>query len=517
MFHKVECNANKVYIDDLINSLGNGDTILLNKGNYYLKTSVKILNKNNITIRGVTGNPNDVSITQEGSATNSNNDTIYLDGIAISNSEYITIDSITLIVDRDNGTPVCLSVNGSSNVHVTNSRFYCSSNAFAIYFSGPTNIKQFDETLNAYYCNELSSNNVFEKNLVYSKFEHDGVVFSLQSNGILRNNIVFGCRFAVYMVRDTLVHGNYSYDSISNGITCSMPCYKLNVSNNIVKRSIATGIRLMTQGEHGKTQTDDFEIKINDNKVDSCLNGLDVVDCKNVLVSGNKVSNCKDNGITTVNVDNCKIHSNTIVNCKFGITISCKTYNTIVCDNTIYNYKNFPQITSNNGIKIEMDTGDNHVHDNQINVFNPNYSDINHLIIDYNAINLERNISTSKPKPSIPKVKIPKTKPPKRLKVPGLPPSDVSSNVSKIKPKVTRTSKWGITNNSNDSNDSNNSNNSNSNDSNSIYDDSDGSSSEYSHNEDNERSLIGPNIIENNTVNNAFDFYDHLIILDNLA
>lgn len=374
MLHIVNIKNRKTYVDDVINNAQNGDTILFNKGNYYVKTSIKILNKKNITLRGITGNPSDVSITQIGTVRDDNGKKIYLDGIAITSSDYITLDSITFMVERKKGIPVCLSVNGCTHVQVVGCRFYANKNTFAVYFSGPTDIKGETETLDAYYNDELPQCNTFEKNIVVSEYDHDGLVFGLQSNGTLRNNIVYGCRIAVYMVRDTLAHGNYVYDSASNGIACSLPSHNLNVTNNVIERSVATGIRLTTQLEHGATDADDFHINIVNNRISDCLNGIDVEESYNVSINKNKITNCRENGVTTVDVRYSEIGENIITNCNVGINICRKTMYTNVYNNTIYNY--LVDASSNNGILIDKNTCHNFVRNNEININNPTYGDI---------------------------------------------------------------------------------------------------------------------------------------------
>ena len=384
--HQIKQVQAKTYIDEALNNAVDGDIFLLEKGNYYLNATVLIREKKNITIRGMTGNPNDVSVTQEGTVLNEDNgETIYHDGFAINDSKYINLDSFTLIVDKDNGTPITLSVNGSSHVKVTNCRFYGNSSNFAVYFSGPTGVTAAAETLAAYYANDLCSSNVFEKNMVISYFPHDGVVFGLQTNGIMQDNIVYGCRYAVYMVRDTLVHNNHSYDSMSNGFVCSVPCYNLDITNNVVKNSAATGINVMEQLEHGDTATESFLINISSNDISGCLNGIDVVDCKDIVVSNNTIVRCTDNGVTTLRSENCDIKCNMILNCRVGIIVSVQTFNTQIHENQIYNYH--PLNTSKNGIKLEKDTGDNHIHSNIINIHDPKYQE-NHemnFVIDYDS------------------------------------------------------------------------------------------------------------------------------------
>ena len=224
----------KTYIDEIINNSADTNIFLLEKGNYYLLNPIRIKDKKNITIRGATGNPSDVSIIQEGTYTNTETgDVTYFDGIEITNSSHINLDSFTLSVDLNNGSPVCIVVSGSDFTNVTNCRFYGNPTNFVVYYSGPGNLPANQPTLDAYNNNQLSRCNIFEKNLVVSYFQHDSLVFALQMEGTVQNNIIYGCRMAVYMVKETVVVNNYLYNSKSNGITCSVPSHHLDVCNNV--------------------------------------------------------------------------------------------------------------------------------------------------------------------------------------------------------------------------------------------------------------------------------------------
>jgi parallel beta-helix repeat protein len=376
----------KTYIDEVLNASENNQIFMLEKGNYYLRNPIRFENKKNITVRSITGNPNDVSIIQEGTFTNPDTaEIIHYDGLIINNSEYITIDCLTLSVNKTEGNPICAVCSGSDHIKITNSRFYGSNNNFCIYFSGPSDVTAGQETIDAYNSNTLCRNNIFEKNMVISYFVHDSLVFALQSDGIVRNNIVYGCRIAIYMVRDTICYNNYSYNSTSNGITCSVPCHNLDIANNVIRNSASTGINFMEQLEHGDTPIDVFNINIVDNTVVDCLNGIDVIDCKNCNVKNNSIRNSVENGITTLKSEFCDISDNKVINCTNGINVSVDTYNCKVNNNVIYNYN--PLNSSKNGIKLEKNTGDNEIKNNILNIndqFTYNVNDMVY-IIDYDA------------------------------------------------------------------------------------------------------------------------------------
>lgn len=376
----------KTYIDEILNNAQNSQIFMFEKGNYFIQNPIKIMNKTNITLRGITGNSNEVTITQEGTTINpENNETIHYDGINIVDSNYVTIDGLTVSVNKEEGTPIALSVSGSSHVRVSNCRFYGSNNNFAIYFSGPTGVEAAQETIDAYNAGQIDSHNIFEKNMIVSYSTIDGVVFALQKDGIIQNNIVYGCRIAIYMVRDVLCHNNYSYNSKTTGIVCSVPSHNLEICNNVINNATSTGIKISEQMEHGDTPVDSFMINIYNNEVRRCLNGVDVVDCHHCNIHDNTLIDVQDNGVTTIRVDHCEIKNNMLVNCPKGINISVETFNTEIMNNNIYNLN--PADTAKVGIKLERNTGDNTISNNTINIHDE-YSLVdfeNIYVIDYDS------------------------------------------------------------------------------------------------------------------------------------
>jgi hypothetical protein len=106
------------------------------------------------------------------------------------------------------------------------------------------------ETIAAVEENHLDNENVFENNTVYSDFIGDGLSFSLQRNGKVRNNNVFGSMISFYMCRDSEVLGNLIKDSPLSGIYYSLPAYNNRIERNIILRSINSGIRVSRNLEH---------------------------------------------------------------------------------------------------------------------------------------------------------------------------------------------------------------------------------------------------------------------------
>jgi hypothetical protein len=98
--------------------------------------------------------------------------------------------------------------------------------------------------------NQLDDENVFENNTVYSDFIGDGISFSLQKNGEVRYNNVFGSSISFYMCRYSQVLGNLIQDSPLSGISYSLPAYNNRIERNIILRSINSGIRVSCNLEH---------------------------------------------------------------------------------------------------------------------------------------------------------------------------------------------------------------------------------------------------------------------------
>lgn len=321
---------NKILLDPITNynldnifEYDNINYFILEKGIYEI-TKPLVINKNNIIFTSRTNNPNDVQIIQK-------ND---MDGLVIKNSNGIIIRGITITVK--DGNNVCFTNSNSNWTNVSNCCFYGSDQHFTVFYSGPSHLKKGESTINGYVNNELNNNNIFENNKIYSKWDGDAISFCLQNNGIFRNNIVKGCKMAIYMCKNTFVSNNSSNDSSSHGIVLSIPSENIKICNNIINRSLAGAITARLQLEHGKFNITNHQIDINNNVILDCKYiGIEVVESIYVNIYCNNIISTNHFGIYILNVSNANLNNNKLYDNKRGIVIE-QTYKSHIYNNYIY-------------------------------------------------------------------------------------------------------------------------------------------------------------------------------------
>ncbi|WP_187644974.1 right-handed parallel beta-helix repeat-containing protein [Paenibacillus terrae] len=164
------------------------------------------------------------------------------------NADDVSITRLTLDTFT-HSAQAALVVASSNRTHIEGNKILGAASIFAVYFAGPQ-VTPGADTIAAVEENHLDNENVFENNTVYSDFIGDGLSFSLQKNGKVRNNNVFGSMISFYMCRDSEVWGNLIKDSPLSGISYSLPAYNNRIERNIILRSINSGIRVSRNLEH---------------------------------------------------------------------------------------------------------------------------------------------------------------------------------------------------------------------------------------------------------------------------
>ncbi|WP_283657920.1 right-handed parallel beta-helix repeat-containing protein [Paenibacillus sp. RC343] len=339
----------------LIEALASNETNIFVKNGIYNVSSTVLIQNHATKIQGesvehtilrqtdpskdlITINANDVSITR------------------------LTLDSLT------HSAQAALVIASSNRTRIEGNKILGTASIFAVYFAGPK-VAAGAETIAAVEENHLDNENVFENNTVYSDFIGDGISFSLQKNGKVRYNNVFGSSISFYMCRDSEVLGNLIKDSPLSGISYSLPAYNNRIERNIILRSINSGIRVSRNLEHPISLSSRYHgleivyniildtrffgieldqlsggINVMFNTIDHPdFSGIQVLRCSKINISSNNISNfgawkgrgkirdwtSDSNGIyLETDVQQSSIHLNEIIsngNGDFGIRVTKET------------------------------------------------------------------------------------------------------------------------------------------------------------------------------------------------
>lgn len=287
-------------IDDILISNPNYTKFYFPPGNYYLNDILN-LDRPDILFAGETRDASKVHIFQ-------NN--VERDGLNIT-SNGVTIKHISVHVPYDN--KICLTVANANGCHVRHCYFYGSKRWFTVYFAGPKNIAEGHETLDAYNNNNLDSNNVFEKNVVYSHWSGDCVSISLQIKCVVKNNIIRGGKFAVYMCKSSDILDNVVYDSIDSGIHISLPSENLNIVHNRIYECATSGIKISNQVEHGPFSRTPSNIILKRNTIyDNKVNSIEINDTDDCTITRNKCIGSDNYGVYILRSKDIKVFRNKI-------------------------------------------------------------------------------------------------------------------------------------------------------------------------------------------------------------
>ena len=168
--------------------------------------------------------------------------------------------------------------------------------------------------------NDLDDNNVVDGNTIYSELSgdsKDGVIFTKQKNGSVKNNIIKGSRIAFYLCRNSEVSYNTIEDSETNGIRYTVPAYDNKILYNTIVNTKASGIAVV-RNNRDVTNEDyratNLEIK-NNSITNSRYFGIEISNLKNSIISDNNLNKMDFEGVYLLFADNLSIERNEILNC----------------------------------------------------------------------------------------------------------------------------------------------------------------------------------------------------------
>lgn len=270
------------------------------EGNYYLNDILNI-DRDNVQFIGTLKDTTKSHIIQNNSER---------DGLNVI-SDSFEMKYISIHVTYDN--KICLTVADADDCCIRNCYFYGNKKSFTIYFAGPKNISEGQETLDAYDNDNLDKNNIFKNNVVYSHWSGDCVSISLQLNCIVTGNIIRGGKFAIYMCKKGDVLKNIIYDSIDSGIHISLPSEKLNIIDNRIYECATSGIKISNQAEHGNFIRKPSYIIVKNNVIyDNKVNAMELNDVDNCTIIKNKFIGSNNYGVYMLRSKNIKIYKNKI-------------------------------------------------------------------------------------------------------------------------------------------------------------------------------------------------------------
>jgi hypothetical protein len=356
-------------LDNILTTYPNVSVFYLEKGNYILTQQLNFT-RPDLRFIGVSGNPTDVKIVQT---------TMDANGFNIL-ADNIVINSISLYVE--NGAGICMSISGANWCNIENNNFYGSDINFTIYFSGPK-LEIGEDTINGFLNDNLDMYNIFDNNIIYTKWNGDAISFCLQKHGSLRDNIVRGGKLAIYMVKNCYISSNRIYDSSAHGIICSLPSKDLYIINNYITNSVSAGINVRLQAEHGEYINENHNIIIKGNTIThSKYIGIEINNGNNIKIVDNTVKWTAQFSIYLLKSSEVEIKNNTCIQYVRGIILDVECNNNLINDNTFFSV--FPKI-SEHSIVIE-DLSENNIFNNNT-ISGKHSSDIVKDVTGVNVIN----------------------------------------------------------------------------------------------------------------------------------
>lgn len=247
-------------------------------------------------------------------------------------SDNVNITGLTFYA---NGDGICIVINDCNWCNIEKCTFYGSSTDFTIFYSGPPHIAG-PTTIDLYNNSELNKNNYFDNNIIYSSYVGDAISYSLQQFGSFKNNIIFGCKLALYMLKDTIISGNIIVNSVNNGILLSLPSSNITIENNYIKNAKEGGITIRDQLEHGPFINLDNNITLKNNVIiDNEYMSLEITNTNGINITNNKIMCVHLYGIYVLNSKNVTINNNDIIDTKTGIYVDVDNIDVNLLNNTI--------------------------------------------------------------------------------------------------------------------------------------------------------------------------------------
>lgn len=283
------------------------------------------------------------------------------DGISVKFADNFEMRNVSVHVEHDD--KVCFTVASCNNTKVENCYFYGNSNTFCVYYAGPSTLIEGPNTIAAYVRNNLDNNNVFRRNVVYSKWSGDNISFSLQNRGLFTFNIIRGGKLAVYMCRNSWITCNRIYDSNTSGIFVSLPTHYTQIKYNILYECEDSAITVRNQVEHGSFNKTPYHLLIKDNYVyDSKDNSIELNDLHTATIDNNTFISTDIYGLYCLRCDNLKIINNKISEFKVAAWLE-STSNCLLKNNNILSI--FPNYGSN-VIKLTNNSNNNIIEENVV-------------------------------------------------------------------------------------------------------------------------------------------------------
>ncbi|MBU3109748.1 right-handed parallel beta-helix repeat-containing protein, partial [Clostridium gasigenes] len=294
----------KTSLNTVINNL-----IANKKTKIYIKDGVYNLNGNilidqpNIIIQGQSKEKTKIKQTDAGS-----------NSIEVRNTNFVIVSDLN--IDNINGKISFLCQN-SNNIQLKNCIIYGSSDSNAVAFFG----KQCADDMYAVENNDLDDANIFDGNTVYSYLPDanvkDGIMFSKQKNGIVKNNTILGSRIAFYLSRNSELSYNTIKDSQTNGIRYTVPAYDNKIVFNFIENTKASAITVdrdskgITPREYRSTG-----LEISNNTIsNSRYFGIEISNLKSSTIKNNILNKIDFSGIYLLYCDYLDVKENKIDNC----------------------------------------------------------------------------------------------------------------------------------------------------------------------------------------------------------
>ena len=317
-------------LDNILDIYPKETTFYFEKGNYELTKQLNIT-RCGVRFIGLTGDAKDVHIHQK---------TVGENGINI-RSNNIRIEYISVHVEEGEG--VCISHSDSDWTTIENCHFYGSDTNFTVYFAGPS-LQAGDATINGFLNDNLDMHNEFNNNVIYTKWNGDSISFSLQKFGSIRDNIIHGGKFAIYMVKNCVVTHNAVYNSSAHGIICSLPSHDLFISENFIKNSVSASINIRLQEEHGEYDSENHNIIISNNTIcDSKYIGIEVTNANDITINDNRINATEQFGIYILKSSEINVEKNSIVQYQRGVHIDIASNAIQIKNNLLYSV--FPKFS----------------------------------------------------------------------------------------------------------------------------------------------------------------------------
>ncbi|GFH61517.1 hypothetical protein CTEN210_17993 [Chaetoceros tenuissimus] len=240
--------------------------------------------------------------------------------------EKLTLDAYTNDSDDD---PIyeAFGVFGSNNCTLLDCLIYGSNHMFAVFFAGPY-VDAGKPTIDAFEAGDLDSGNVMEGNYVREYSKLDIVSFSLQKNGVVRNNVVEGGVISFFMTRDSECIGNRIENSMTQGIFVSVPADQNLILNNTVINSAAARIKVAIQVDHVVDPDADHKVSLTPTSYRA----------KGIVINKNRIQSSNFFGIEMTNTVKAKVESNSILNSALSGIYLLRVDETTLSKNSILHF-----------------------------------------------------------------------------------------------------------------------------------------------------------------------------------